>query len=91
MTRSKKIVDFLRCHGIKERPAARARPRRRRRPGEETTDMWGPFYWPFGFRTWMFLTGIVPVAVLFVLWCFGWREPFEELGPMSNWFFTPED
>lgn len=88
MTRLKNIIDFQRRHRIEKSPEARARPGR---PRKKAHHMWGPLYWPFGFRTWMFLTGIVPVTALLALWCFGWREPFEEFGPITDWFFTSED
>ncbi|MDP3460031.1 MAG: hypothetical protein Q8S09_12235 [Hyphomonas sp.] len=94
MTRRNNILDFRRRHRI-EKPQEPPRPSKRqpwwRRIGSRTNDMWGPYYRPFGFRTWMFLTGIVPVLVLFAVWSFGWTEPLESYDPVPAWLLTPED
>ncbi len=34
--------------------------------------MWGPYYWPYGLRTWMLITGLGPAIVMSIAWANGW-------------------
>jgi hypothetical protein len=72
MTRRNKILDFRRHHRIEKPPKPPVRLRRRKRLGEETDDRWGPYYWPYGLRTWVLITGLGPPILLGIAWLFGW-------------------
>jgi hypothetical protein len=75
MPRKKKILEFRRRHRIEKTPLPPKRPKRQlrwRRIGGRTQDMWGPYYWLWGFRTWMLITGLGPPIALSVAWLNGW-------------------
>ena len=75
MTRRKNIVDFRRRHRIEKSPTP-PKPLKQRpwwcRIGSRTNDMWGPYYWPYGLRTWMLITGLGSPIVIGIAWANGW-------------------
>jgi hypothetical protein len=73
MSRSRKILEFRRRRCAQKKPAGSGDKLLRPPSGGRTDDMWGPWYWPHGFRAWMLITGLGPPIVLAIAWLFGWR------------------
>jgi len=72
MTGPNNIRRFRRRHRIEKPPQPLNTKRRRKRLGEETKDRWGPYDWPYGLRTWMLITGLVPPIALGIASLNGW-------------------
>jgi hypothetical protein len=72
MTGPKNILPFRRRRRIEKPPKPLNTKRRRKRLGEETNDRGGPYYWPYGVRAWILVTGLGPPIVLGIAWANGW-------------------